>query len=47
MDEVRFIAAIGALGGGVHEGSMQEALRERPHFIAADAGTTDAGPLEE
>src|SRR5580692_2949303 len=45
MDEVRFIAAIGALGGGVHEGSMQEALRERPHFIAADAGTTDAGPF--
>ena len=45
MDEVRFLAAIGALGGGVHEGSMQEALRERPHFIAADAGTTDAGPF--
>ncbi|HEY4027367.1 MAG TPA: acyclic terpene utilization AtuA family protein [Candidatus Dormibacteraeota bacterium] len=44
MDEIRFIAASGSLGSGVHEPSLREALTHRPHFIAADAGTTDAGP---
>jgi hypothetical protein len=44
MDEIRFISAIGALGGGVHASSFEEAMTHAPHFIAADAGTTDAGP---
>jgi hypothetical protein len=44
MDEVRFIAAHGALGAGVNADALDEALAERPHFIACDAGTTDAGP---
>jgi hypothetical protein len=44
MEEIRFIAAIGAVGGGIHAASLDEAMAEKPHFIAADAGTTDAGP---
>jgi hypothetical protein len=44
MDEIRFIAATGAIGSGVHEPSLREALALKPHFIGADAGTTDAGP---
>jgi hypothetical protein len=44
MEEIRFIAAIGAVGGGIHAESLDEAMAQKPHFIAADAGTTDAGP---
>jgi hypothetical protein len=44
MEEIRFISAIGALGAGVHASSFEEAMTHEPHFIAADAGTTDAGP---
>ena len=44
MEEIRFISAIGALGAGVHASSLEEAMTHEPHFIAADAGTTDAGP---
>ena len=44
MEEIRFIAAIGAMGGGIHAESLDEAMAQEPHFIAADAGTTDAGP---
>jgi hypothetical protein len=44
MDEVRFIAAHGALGAGVNADALEQALADRPHFIACDAGTTDAGP---
>lgn len=43
-EEIRFIAAIGAVGGGIHGDSLDEAMTHEPHFIAADAGTTDAGP---
>jgi hypothetical protein len=43
-DEIRFVAATGALGLGVHAGGLQEAMTHKPHFIGADAGTTDAGP---
>ncbi len=43
MDEIRFIAATGSLGSGVAEEWLEKALEHRPHFIAADAGTTDAG----
>ena len=45
MREVRYIAAAGALGSGVHGSSLTAALEMEPHFIAADAGTTDAGPF--
>src|ERR1700682_142785 len=44
IKEIRFIAATGALGAGVHASSLDEAMAQEPHFIAADAGTTDAGP---
>jgi hypothetical protein len=44
IDEIRFVAAIGAVGGGIHAESLDEAMAQEPHFIAADAGTTDAGP---
>lgn len=43
--ECRFVAATGVLGVGVHEESLREALKRKPHFIAADAGSTDAGPF--
>lgn len=45
MDEIRFVAASGALGSGVDEKSLMAALEMGPHFIASDAGTTDAGPF--
>src|SRR5260370_3086611 len=44
MEEIRFVAATGAVGAGVDRESLAAALERRPHFIAADAGTTDAGP---
>ena len=43
-EEIRFVAATGAVGAGVHSSSFEEAMAHEPHFIAADAGTTDAGP---
>jgi hypothetical protein len=46
MDEIRFIAASGALGSGeVDADALDEAMLTSPHFIAADAGTADAGPF--
>lgn len=45
MKECRFIAASGMLGIGVPEDSLRKALELKPHFVAADAGTTDAGPF--
>src|SRR5258707_12147331 len=44
MDEIRFVAATGAVGAGVDRASLASAMKREPHFIAADAGTTDAGP---
>jgi hypothetical protein len=43
MEEMRYIAATGALGAGVDRDSLLAALDAGPQFIAADAGTTDAG----
>jgi hypothetical protein len=43
MREMRYVAATGALGAGVDRASLFSALDEDPQFIAADAGTTDAG----
>jgi hypothetical protein len=45
MNDVRYIAASGALGAGVNAGALDRALALEPHFIASDAGTTDAGPF--
>ncbi|MGE4238943.1 acyclic terpene utilization AtuA family protein [Ramlibacter sp.] len=45
MKECRFIAAHGMLGIGVAEESLVQALAVDPHFVACDAGTTDAGPF--
>lgn len=45
MDEIKFIAGSGILGSGeVDEAALAEAMTADPHFIAADAGSTDAGP---
>src|ERR1700730_854869 len=43
VQEMRYIAATGALGAGLDGDSLFAALDEDPCFIAADAGTTDAG----
>jgi hypothetical protein len=40
---MRYIAATGAIGAGVDRDSLFAALDADPGFIAADAGTTDAG----
>ena len=45
MNEIRYVAATGALGVGVDAEALEQSLDLRPHFIAADAGTTDAGPF--
>jgi len=38
------VAAAGALGAGIDARSLDEAMSAEPHFVACDAGTTDAGP---
>src|ERR1700676_3909292 len=43
LNEIRYVAASGALGVGVDAEALDQSLDLRPHFIAADAGTTDAG----
>src|SRR5260370_37257467 len=45
LDEIRYVAASGALGVGVDADALNKSLELRPHFIASDAGTTDAGPF--
>src|SRR5260370_19719322 len=45
LDEIRYVAASGALGVGVDAEALNKSLDLQPHFIAADAGTTDAGPF--
>ncbi len=45
MNEIRYVAATGALGVGVDAEALNQSLGLRPHFIASDAGTTDAGPF--
>ena len=45
MEEIRFIAAGGSLGGaGVYKESLREAMQYEPHFLAQDCGSTDNGP---
>lgn len=44
--EVRFLNASGGLGGGgLDAKTLKEGLALDPHFVAADAGTVDAGPF--
>jgi Acyclic terpene utilisation family protein AtuA len=45
LNEIRYVAATGALGVGVDAEALNQSLDLRPHFIASDAGTTDAGPF--
>src|ERR1700719_1165893 len=45
LDEIRYVAASGALGVGVDAEALDKSLDFHPHFIASDAGTTDAGPF--
>jgi hypothetical protein len=43
--QIRFISPVGSVGGGISGAALDEALAQAPHFIACDAGTTDAGPF--
>jgi hypothetical protein len=43
--QIRFISPVGSVGGGISGAALEEALAQAPHFIACDAGTTDAGPF--
>src|SRR5260370_27479168 len=44
VNEIRYIAA-SLVGAGIDRVALNEALESHPHFIACDAGTTDAGPF--
>src|SRR5580704_11246903 len=43
--QIRFISPVGSVGAGISGVDLEEALAQAPHFIACDAGTTDAGPF--
>src|SRR5260370_32791958 len=45
FQQIRFISPVGSVGGGISSPALDEALAQAPHFIACDAGTTDAGPF--
>jgi hypothetical protein len=45
FQQIRFISPVGSVGGGISSAALEEALAHAPHFIACDAGTTDAGPF--
>jgi hypothetical protein len=44
MKEIRILSPVGMLGYGFPAESFQKGLEKKPHVIAADAGSTDAGP---
>ena len=44
MSEVRVLAASGQIGSGFLESSFARGIGLRPHAIACDGGSTDAGP---
>lgn len=44
MKEVRVLSATGMLGSGFKEETIERAMALKPHFIGADAGSTDPGP---
>src|SRR5580704_14109356 len=45
LQQIRFVSPVGSVGGGISGTALDEALAQSPHFIACDAGTTDAGPF--
>lgn len=45
MDEIRIIAPTGVLGSGYLMQSLDTGLKQNPHFIGVDAGSTDPGPF--
>jgi hypothetical protein len=44
MNEVRVLSASGQIGSGFLESSFQRGVSLKPHVIACDGGSTDAGP---
>src|SRR4030081_2135560 len=42
--QIRFIAPVGSVGGGISATALDNALPQPTAFFACDAGTTDAGP---
>lgn len=44
MDEIRILSPTAILGYGFPAESLANGMRQRPHAIAVDAGSTDAGP---
>jgi len=44
MKEIRVLSPVGMLGYGFPAESFRKGLEKKPHVIAADAGSTDAGP---
>ena len=45
MNEVRVLATSGQIGSGFLESSFDRGVSLRPHVIACDGGSTDAGPV--
>src|SRR5260370_14670980 len=45
LQQISFVSPTGSVGGGISSAALDEALSHSPHFIACDAGTTDAGPF--
>jgi len=44
MDEIRILSPTAILGYGFPVDSLEEGMSRKPHAIAVDAGSTDAGP---
>ncbi len=44
QEEIRILAPTGVTGSGFLESSFEQGLAQKPHFIGADAGSTDPGP---
>src|SRR5260221_7131907 len=45
LHQILFLSPVGSVGGGISGTALDEAPAQAPHFIACDAGTTDAGPF--
>lgn len=44
MTEIRVLSASGQIGSGFIESSFARGVSLKPHVIACDGGSTDAGP---
>ncbi len=44
MEEIRVLSPTAILGYGFPQASLDEGMRRKPHVIAVDGGSTDAGP---